>query len=244
MRKLLSLIVFVLAFAASAWGQNPSAGIIATNRTIDFSAGNAGVVGGIPSGSWSQCGSTVTAGTSAATINSLLAACGNNTYLLLGPGTFNLSSSIDFSHLSHRVVRGSGANSTFLNYTGSGNCISGSYVGNISITPEVGVCMAASGYNTAYLPGDIVNWVSGFTQGSTSFGFAIPTYSAGTYQTGSIVLSGGTYYRCQAGGGPANCTDAPPNADWGSLGTSLSAPPDLAVGSFFIVDQVDNLSSE
>ena len=45
--------------------------------------------------------------------------CKANQYVLLGPGTFNLSTSIDFGSKSHVVLRGSGANSTFIVFTGS-----------------------------------------------------------------------------------------------------------------------------
>src|SRR5271168_5173995 len=118
---------FLIAIVAShAHAQTPPwSGIIAPSRAIDWSAGNAGVPGGIPSGSWTQCGSTVAAGTSAATLNSLLAACPANTYLLLGPGTFNLNNNILFFGISNVAVRGSGANSTFLVFSGQTNCNGG-----------------------------------------------------------------------------------------------------------------------
>src|SRR5882762_2218319 len=91
----------------------PWSGIIDPSRAMDCS--QAGIPGGIPSGSWTQCGPTIAAYTgSAATITTALAACGTNQYVLLGPGTFTLSASIDCGTKSHVVLRGSGANQTTL----------------------------------------------------------------------------------------------------------------------------------
>jgi hypothetical protein len=92
-------------------------GILDPTRAIDWT--QAGVPGGIPSGSWSQCGSTIAAGASAATINAALSGCAASHYVLLGPGTFNMSSGIAVP--SNVVLRGSGADQTILNMSGSGN---------------------------------------------------------------------------------------------------------------------------
>lgn len=79
-----SLIILFLFFSNSVNAQNWS-GIISPSRAANWS--NAGVVGGIPSIGWAQCGSTIAAysGTSA-NINTRLAGCAPNTYVLLGPG--------------------------------------------------------------------------------------------------------------------------------------------------------------
>src|SRR5437016_8298097 len=70
-------------------------GVLSPSRATDWTG--AGVVGGIPSGSWTQCGTTVPAGSSAGTINSAIAACGTDQYVLLAPGTYNLSAAITFA---------------------------------------------------------------------------------------------------------------------------------------------------
>jgi len=121
MRKLLILLA-VLIFAHITGAQSAS-GIISSSRSITWtSAGFPGTA--LPDAAWTQCGSTIAAygssGTPAspATINSALAACGSNTYVLLGAGTFYLNGSIVVSQSSGRksnlVLRGSGSNSTFL----------------------------------------------------------------------------------------------------------------------------------
>src|SRR5215471_21097592 len=75
------LVFFLLLFSIGAQAQT-SAGILAPSRAIDWS--QAGVPGGIPSASWTQCGSTIAAGASAATITAAVQACPPNHYVLLG----------------------------------------------------------------------------------------------------------------------------------------------------------------
>ena len=97
---------------------------------------NAGVPGGIPSGSWTQSGSTISSGASESTIQTALNSCAGSSlpgkYVLLGAGTFTISSSLTVP--SYCVLRGSGANSTILNATlASGNVINlGSGAPNVS----------------------------------------------------------------------------------------------------------------
>src|SRR6266705_1044556 len=91
-------------------------GILNPTRAIDWT--QAGVQGGIPSATWTQCGSTIAAGASAATINTVIQNCTANHFVLLGPGTFNLSSGITFASKDNVVLRGAGADQTFLIFTG------------------------------------------------------------------------------------------------------------------------------
>ena len=98
-------------------------GIIDASRAIDwFNAG----IGATIVNRTTQCGSTIAAysGTAGA-INSAIANC-NNGYVLLGPGTFSLSSGIAFysgstAH-SNVTLRGSGPTKTILNFTGGDGC--------------------------------------------------------------------------------------------------------------------------
>lgn len=160
MKTLLAIFSLCL-FASAVHAQTPPwSGIIDPNRAIDWSAGQAGVSGGIPSGSWTQCGSTVAAGTSVTTINSLLAACSANTYLLLGPGTFNLASGILFTDISNVALRGSGANQTFLIFSSTSNCpIVGSYAD---------VCISGGDLNYNVTPSNTANWTAGYSKGITT----------------------------------------------------------------------------
>ena len=112
-RLLLSLAILLWATAAS--GQLWS-GILAATRATDWTS--PGVTGGIPTNR-TKSGSTIAAYTgTAATINTALAAAPSGTYVELGAGTFNLSTSIVMQ--SNVTLRGQGM-STLLNFTAFGN---------------------------------------------------------------------------------------------------------------------------
>lgn len=112
------LLLFPLPAAAQLWS-----GIIDPARAIDWTS--AGVNGGIPSASWTQSGSTIAAGASAATIQSALNACGTNHYVQLGSGTFTLNNGLSIP--SNCVLRGNGANNTLLTMSGSASYYWGQY---------------------------------------------------------------------------------------------------------------------
>jgi hypothetical protein len=94
---------------------------------IDWSS--AGIPGGIPSTSWTQSGSTILAATysngstdASSAVNSALASCGTNHYVLLGAGTFSFHSAVGVP--SNCALRGAGANQTTVNCYVTGNaCI-------------------------------------------------------------------------------------------------------------------------
>jgi hypothetical protein len=102
------------AFSFPAFPQAWST-LLAPSRAIDWS--NTGIPGGIPSGSWTQCGSTIANGASTTTINNALSTCGNNQYVLLGAGSFTLSANIKVNR-SNVVLRGSGPTQTTVNLNG------------------------------------------------------------------------------------------------------------------------------
>jgi hypothetical protein len=164
MRNRLLLFFLILAscvpgsLCAQAWS-----GILAPSRAVDWSG--AGVVGGIPSGSWPNCtsgqaGTTVPIAAysgSALAINNALANCAsanpNGSVLQLAAGTFNLTSGIDLTGLSHIALRGQGANQTIMLFSGGAGCGgSGSFVcvSSIMSSPqfEANVCDWISGYST------------------------------------------------------------------------------------------------
>jgi chitodextrinase len=144
----------------SVGGSTLWSGIIAPSRATDWSG--AGIPGGIPDANWTQCGSTIAAyGTSAApvspaAINSAIAACGSDQYVLLGAGDFYLSSGVDFASKSNVVLRGAGANLTKLHFSAPAGCNGWG----------AGVCLAGS--NTYSGGGyDSANWTGGYSQGTT-----------------------------------------------------------------------------
>ena len=91
----------------------------AAQCAIDWS--QSGIPGGIPSGSWTQSGSTITATGSdqSSQIQNALNACGTNHYVLLASGTFKIASNVVVP--SNCELRGAGANQTILSGTGSTN---------------------------------------------------------------------------------------------------------------------------
>lgn len=118
--KHLLLFFLLIAAGGSCLRAQLWSGILAPPRAVDWSTTSPGVVGGVPSASWTQCGSTIGAGASASTIQSALNSCSADHYVLLGPGTFNLSTGLNMQ--PNVVLRGSGANSTFLVFSNGTDC--------------------------------------------------------------------------------------------------------------------------
>lgn len=185
MRKLFPITILLLSTFAAIFivqlstvpvhGQS-AAGILPSNRVTDWTQAGLAPVGGIPSGSWTQCGATIAAyiGT-ADTINNAIAACGTNQFVFLGPGNFSLSTPIIIKGRSRLVLRGSGANSTFLLFTGStALCEGGLTHCLIDVESNDGTYPGS--------PGTVVDWTAGFAKGSTSI----------TLSSGSNIVAGVT----------------------------------------------------
>jgi len=104
-RRLLILGLFAITLMPAPARAQAWSGIINTTRAVDWST--AGVQGGIPTNR-TQCGSTIAPYSgSGSTIASAINACAPSTYVLLGPGTFTLSSGICIT-ASNVTLRGSG----------------------------------------------------------------------------------------------------------------------------------------
>ena len=198
------LLLFSLAWLGlpiSCYAQ-PWSGVLAPSRAIDWST--AGIPGGIPSASWTQCGSTIAAysGTAAA-INTALANCPANHYVQLGAGTFTLSTGIAWTK-SNVALRGMGANQTIIAGSGNGAC-----PGGYGYNAMVSIC---STDGTGLSPGSSFNWTAGYSQGSTSLSLSGTTgmtanqtlvvldqcddgYSGSSCSTGSSTDTG-AYYVC------------------------------------------------
>jgi hypothetical protein len=181
MRRISPLISMLFLFSAFSFGQAWS-GIISTERAADWTqAGLPGDV--IPSGSWTQSGSTISAcgssnsptSPSSCGITSALANCGTNHYVLLASGDFYLNSSIGIP--SNCVLRGGGANSTRLHFSGSegnfmgcngeaaGICIVGSNTYGTYCSSSQWPC-PASGIGVGYQ--HEANWTGNYSQGTST----------------------------------------------------------------------------
>jgi hypothetical protein len=155
------VLFFLILFSISAFGQKWSS-ILDPSRAIDWS--KAGVVGGIPSASWAQCGSTISAGSSAATIQSAINSCPANHYVQLGAGTFNLTNGL--SMRSNVVLRGMGASQTTLSFTGTVGCFYGGAA--ICISGDLTTYGNSDNPNTGRPGGtNAANWTAGYGQGTT-----------------------------------------------------------------------------
>lgn len=136
----------------------PWLGIVSPLRASDWA--NAGVQGGIPSAAWTQCGSTISAGASSTTIQNAINACtpgtlpANGKYVLLAAGAFPGLGGINLKQ--GVVLRGLGANQTFLTFTGTASC-----------QGQFGAfCAASTDVNWKNGPTNLVNWTAGYSKGS------------------------------------------------------------------------------
>jgi hypothetical protein len=175
------LIVFSLS--ALAYGQ-PWSGILDPTRAINWQRANVGVSGGIPT-NYTQCGSTIAPYTgTASAINAAIAACGSNQYVLLGAGTFNLSTSIVIQGKSRMILRGSGPNSTKLVFSGAG--VGGIFSATIYVSKS---SPAYSVDSVTVQPGgaNACAWTAGYSKGATSITLA-NCGSSGIHVGDSIVL--------------------------------------------------------
>ncbi len=215
------LLLILLSCPGLSQAQQLSSGIISPSRAADWT--QAGIPGGLPDGSWSQCGATLAAYTgTAAAISSRIQGCKANQYVLLGPGTFSLSTSIDFGSKSHVVLRGSGANSTFIVFTGSSptHC-------NTGFSMSVGICGADQSNQVGNTPANIYSWTAGYTQGTNQITLSstanIHTLASGAptllfmnqdstgytgFPASGRAVDNGNYFVCQdvyTSAGPTGC---------------------------------------
>ena len=157
-RASLSVLFALLSLPLAAHAQ-PWSGIIDPTRAGDWT--QAGIPGGLPDAGWTQCGATIAAYDGAAdAINTQLASCSPNQYVLLGPGTFHLSSSIDFGSKDYLVLRGSGASATLLVFSAATPVAC-----NFGATTLIGLCSTDQSDFWSNPP--VYLWTDGLAQGST-----------------------------------------------------------------------------
>jgi hypothetical protein len=202
--RILLFFSILLGLSGYVYAQ-PWSGILSPSRAVNWSTVGSSALAS--SSTWTQCGSTIPAGSSAATINAAIAACGANHYVQLGAGTFNLTSGIEFGDQGigpYRNVKlvGMGADQTFLIFTGGTSCWG--FSGNI--------CMSSGDLNYVLGPSNLSNWTAGYSQGTTSITLAAPTTgSISNLRVGQALIldqlddtiDGGGIYVCYA---TSNCS--------------------------------------
>lgn len=131
-------------------------GVISPSRAVDWAS-----AGTQMQNRTTQCGSTIAAYSgSPAAINSAIAACPAGQFVSLGAGTFNLTGGVDFTQHSNVTLRGQGANSTFLVFSGGG---AGGYNSLVAMEGSI----SANGYEN-----NVCDWTSGYAPGSTTITLA------------------------------------------------------------------------
>jgi len=193
-----SVVMVLICFPAPSHGQLWS-GVLSSDRGADWT--QAGVIGGIPSGSWSQCGATIapygSSGAPAApsTIATALQNCsGKSQYVLLGPGTFYLNNGICMTGLNNVELRGSGSNSTFLVFSGAAGCNNGNGTALVGFQSSDGTWFGN--------PGTVYNWTSGYAKGSNQI----------VLSSGAKITAGSTMIfldQCDSGYTGAPCAGSP-----------------------------------
>jgi hypothetical protein len=167
MRRSQSLLFFlILLFLPTYFHAQNWSGILDPSRAIDWSSTYApGVTGGIPNVT-NQCGSTISAYNGAATmINNAIAGtgagytgCSKPYVIVLGTGTFILTSGINFTGQSQVVLRGQGADQTKIIFTGNTPC-RGIYAV---------VCISSTTNPVVPNPSNTANWTASYSRGATT----------------------------------------------------------------------------
>jgi hypothetical protein len=208
---LFPLISILFLFSAFCQAQNWS-GVISSGRAIDWST--SGIPGGIPTRN-TVCTTISAYGGSGATISNAIASCPAGEVVMLGAGTFNLSSGFQFHGANNVTVRGQGANSTLLVFTGAG---AGFYGSVVSMEPS----SLNEGNDSEQ---NVCDWTAGYAPGATvitvaNCGSSTPAIgSLSNLHVGSILMldqldeynDTGTIWNCLAGqseGGP-QCANNP-----------------------------------
>ncbi len=234
MKRLPFIIAFTLfLYSTACFAQ---AGILGPNR-YDANWSQAGVSGGIPSASWTQCGSSIAAysGTATAIVNALnhtgagYTTCGPNTFIQLMAGTFTLSTGIASKGVSNTELRGAGADRTHLVFTGLSTCAGGA-----------SQCPVSFADNNGEYPGGVTvaaRWTAGYSPGATSITVSNASIlSIVANQTMLVLDQADTGYsgNSTAAGGPGTTGSAVDNHGFfpcadaynpsGPLGCSYNAP--------------------
>src|SRR6266436_249356 len=160
-QRFLSSVALIVTLMVPVTGRAQQwSGIIHPSRAINWS--NVGVPGGIPTAT-TVC-ATLSPGVTTAQINAAIAGCGgsagNVKVVQLAVGTYNING-ITFNGTSYVVLRGAGANQTFLVFSGGGDSCHNHF-------SDVCVGQTNSETNWQGGPTNIASWTAGYQVGATN----------------------------------------------------------------------------
>lgn len=223
--------IAVLALALWSFWATPCfgqawTGILAPSRAVDWT--NAGIPGGVPSGSWTQCGSTLSAGASTTTIQTAINNCTSNHYVLFGAGTFTLTAAIHVN-ASNVELRGSGPTQTtivlngFNILLGNGNGNQGSVPGGIGSTTLSTLSQGSTVLTVGSTTGMSVGQVIAITEQAPAWVF--PAGISGN-QNGGFCLSPLNLFGCSGGSGANSAAEMVQitNVNAGANQITIAAP--------------------
>lgn len=170
LRNLLFIALLLVGSTPGVFAQLWSNQLVST-RAIDWTKAGLNATGGVPSGSFTQSGSTISAYSgNCNTITAAFTAAAANTYVLLGAGTFIISGGCKLQNTNGNVeLRGSGPLSTIMVFS-SGNACMGAQ-GDVCLINGFAIGSdgpfaqpPCGGGNSA----NCADWTAGYSQGATS----------------------------------------------------------------------------
>lgn len=215
MRYFLFILMTLLLSVSHASATELWTGILDTARAISWTT--PGVTGGIPT-TRTKYGATIAAYNGTAdTINTAIAAASADQYVLLGAGTFNLTTGITFAGRNDVTLRGSGPDATFLVFS-TANGFDGCQGGTTTI------CIPGTdlGYYGPGTPTHTATWTAAaYTQGQTVITMSSVTgLATGMYlvldQLDDTTNPGTDIFVC----GDVNCVDEGGATGYGRPGRS------------------------
>jgi hypothetical protein len=150
--------LFLLFFlSGTAYAQTWS-GILDPSRAVDWSNAGATISTTRTQCTTAACNTVSGGSVTSASMASAISTAPANTYINIPAGSFTISSGIDISAKSNITLRGQGASSTFLTFTGAASC--GGLGANI--------CVRASDTNYWGSPTNSATWSAGYSKGTTT----------------------------------------------------------------------------
>lgn len=131
-------------------------GIIDPARATDWSTPPRGALEGVIPARTTIC-DTLSAGVTAAQINSAIASCPSGQTVFLNAGTYSLSAMIDFGSKSNVTLRGAGADQTILDFSATGSCDG----------LAAAICISSGGVSES-APPNTTTWTAGYSVGTTT----------------------------------------------------------------------------